>query len=213
MIKRKIEAKLEEFYANNDDKALLVTGARQIGKTYSIRKFGKSHFKSFVEINLIEDKQAVHIFENATGSKDILLRISALATEPLIPGETLIFIDEVQEAKELVTAIKFLVEEGSYRYILSGSLLGVELKDIRSIPVGYMDIFEMYPLDFEEFSWANKVSDNIISKLRACYEGKLPVDALVHEKMLELFRLYLIVGGMPAVVSEYLNTNDLKRVV
>ena len=212
MIKRKIEAKLEEFYANNDEKALLVTGARQIGKTYSIRKFGKSHFKSFVEINLIENKQAAHIFENATGSKDILLRISALATEPLIPGETLIFIDEVQEAKELVTAIKFLVEEGSYRYILSGSLLGVELKDIRSIPVGYMDIFEMYPLDFEEFSWANKVSDNIISKLRACYEGKLPVDALVHDKMLELFRLYLIVGGMPAVVSEYLNTNDLKRV-
>ncbi len=211
MIRRKIETKIREFY-EKDKKALLITGARQVGKTYTIREFGKAAFESFVEINFLENRAAQSLFENATNSADILLRISALADKPLVPGKTLIFFDEVQECRELVTAIKFLVDEGSFRYILSGSLLGVDLKDIRSAPVGYMEVFDMYPLDFEEFILANGVSERVIDSLHAAYENRTPVDAIVHEKMMDLFRLYLIVGGMPAVVVRYLDTNNLQEV-
>lgn len=212
MISRKIEKLLDNFYDEKEKKALLITGARQVGKTYSIRAFGK-RYPSFVEINFLENKTACALFEAAESSEEILLRLSLLADAPLIPGETLIFLDEVQECKELVTAIKFLVEEGSYHYILSGSLLGVDLKDIRSVPVGYMDIVEMYPLDFEEFAVANGVSERILKVLREAFEQEKEVDSVIHDKMMELFRLYLIVGGMPAVVRKYLETNNLQEVV
>lgn len=211
MIKRKIENRIHEFY-KKDKKALLITGARQVGKTYIIREVGKADFESFIEINFLENRTAQSLFENARSSADILLRISAITDQPLIPGKTLIFFDEVQECKEIVTAIKFLVDEGSYRYILSGSLLGVDLKDIRSAPVGYMDIFEMYPLDFEEFALASGVSEHVIDSLRNSFSSYTPVDAIVHEKMMDLFRLYLIVGGMPSVVARYLATNNLQEV-
>ena len=212
MIARKIEQILEEFYEKEEKKALLVTGARQIGKTFSIREFGK-RYSSFVEINFLENKTACSLFEKAENSEDILLRLSMIAEVPLVPGETLIFLDEVQECKEIVTAIKFLVEEGSYRYVLSGSLLGVDLKDIRSVPVGYMDIVEMYPLDFEEFAVANGVSERVLRALEDAFTQEKEVDSLIHDKMMELFRLYLIVGGMPAVVTKYLTTNNLREVV
>lgn len=213
MLKRKITAELESFFRTDHNKALLITGARQVGKTYIIREYGKQNFKSFIEINLIENPTARELFTNASDSSDLLLRLSAIADTPLIPGETLIFLDEVQECKEIVTAIKFLVDEGSYRYILSGSLLGVELQDIRSVPVGYMEIRDMYPLDFEEFILANGVSQRIMDALRKSFEDKTPVDGVVHTKLMELFRLYLIVGGMPAAVMQYLKSNNLKAVV
>ena len=211
MIKRKIENRIHEFY-KKDKKALLITGARQVGKTYIIREVGKADFESFIEINFLENRTAQSLFENARSSADLLLRISAITDQPLIPGKTLIFFDEVQECKEIVAAIKFLVDEGSYRYILSGSLLDVDLKDIRSAPVGYMDIFEMYPLDFEEFSLASGVSMRVIDSLRNSFISYTPVDAIVHEKMMDLFRLYLIIGGMPSVVERYLATNNLQEV-
>lgn len=213
MIARKIEEDLKRFFASQDKKALLVTGARQVGKTYIIEELGKKAFLSFVKINFIENKQAKELFEGATDIGSLLLRLSAVADGPLEPGKTLIFLDEVQECKEIVTAIKFLVEEGSYKYILSGSLLGVDLKDIRSVPVGYMDVVEMFPMDIEEFALANGVAPRIIDSLRDSFESKVSVDPVVHEKMMELFRLYLIVGGMPAVVQKYLNTNNIKEVV
>ena len=213
MISRKIEKELQHFLSDQKKKALLITGARQVGKTYIIREFGHQHFRSFVELNFLENTAAREIFATAKNSKDLLLRLSLIAEGALIPGETLIFLDEVQECKEIVTAIKFLVEEGSYRYILSGSLLGVELKDIRSVPVGYMDIAEMYPLDFEEFLLANKVAPRIIDTLRESFDNKQPVDPQIHEKVMDLFRLYLIVGGMPAAVEQYLATNNLREVL
>ena len=213
MISRKIEKELRHFLSDQKKKALLITGARQVGKTYIIREFGRQHFRSFVELNFLENTAARELFATARNSKDLLLRLSLIAEGDLIPGETLIFLDEVQECKEIVTAIKFLVEEGSYRYILSGSLLGVELKDIRSVPVGYMDIAEMYPLDFEEFLLANKVSPRIIDTLRESFDNRQPVDPQIHEKVMELFRLYLIVGGMPAAVEQYLTTNNLREVL
>lgn len=213
MIARKVETDLKLFFESEKKRALLITGARQVGKTFIIREFGRKMYQSFVEINFLENRMARELFENAKDSTDLLLRLSAVVDEPLIPGETLVFLDEVQECKEIVTAIKFLVEEGSYRYILSGSLLGVDLKDIRSVPVGYMDIIEMYPLDFEEFMLANRVSPQIIDKLRDAFENRTEVDELIHEKVMDLFRLYLIVGGMPAAVMQYLKTNNIKEVV
>lgn len=128
-------------------------------------------------------------------------------------GETLIFLDEVQECPEAVTTIKFLVEEGSYRYILSGSLLGVEMKDLRSAPVGFMDIWQMYPLDLEEFFEAVGVSVMVMNHIKEAWRETKPVDAVVHEKLMAVFRLYLIVGGMPAVVQKYLDTNNLQLVM
>ena len=212
MITRKIDKILEEFYEKEQKRALLITGARQIGKTFSIREFGK-RYSSFVEINFLENRAACSLFEKAENREDILLRLSMLTEVPLVPGETLIFLDEVQECKEIVTAIKFLVEEGSYRYVLSGSLLGVDLKDVRSVPVGYMDTVEMYPLDFEEFAVANGVSGRVLWALEDAFLQEKEVDSLIHDKMMELFRLYLIVGGMPAVVNKYLETNNLQEVI
>lgn len=213
MLERRIKQEIRDFLDSDRKEALMVTGARQVGKTYIIRECAKEIYKNIVEINFVENQQAVKLFENITGSKDILLRLSALTDVPMIPGETLVFFDEVQECPEIVTAIKFLVEDGQYRYILSGSLLGVELKDIRSVPVGYLSILEMYPLDFREFCEANRVSQTVMDKLKECFEKKQPVDELIHEKMMELFRLYLIVGGMPAVVDAYIRTNNLKEVL
>ena len=212
MIKRKIDRYLEEYYASTK-KALLITGARQTGKTYSIRHFGQSHFESTVEINFVEMSDAVPVISTAKNSRDLLLRISSLTTQPLIKGKTLIFFDEVQECPEIVTAIKFLVDEGNYRYIMSGSLLGVELKDLRSEPVGYMDVKEMFPLDMEEFFTAVGLSQMVMDELRDAWENKRPVDEFVHAKLMELFRLYLIVGGMPAAVQKYLDSNNLQEVL
>lgn len=210
---REIKNSIIEFFSTNPKQALMITGARQVGKTYIIREYAKEHYEHVVEINFYENKDARDLFLNAKSSTDILLRISALTDTPLEPQKTLIFFDEVQECKDLITAIKFLVEEGSYRYILSGSLLGVELQDIRSIPVGYMTILEMFPMNFFEFCRANKVSLRVLDHLTDCFETKTPVDAVIHEKMLELFHLYLIIGGMPAAVETYLATNNLNKVI
>lgn len=211
MLKRKIDSYIREYYEINRT-VLLIIGARQIGKTFSIREFGKT-FKSFIEINFVENPEAVEVFKGAKNSSEILLRLSALTSVPLIKGETLVFFDEVQKCPEIVTSIKFLVDEGSYRYILSGSLLGVELKDLRSEPVGYMGIKDMYPLDFEEFITCLGVNDKVLSSLRLSWKERHPVDGFVHTKMMELFRLYLVVGGMPAAVNKYIEKNNLQEVM
>ena len=211
MLKRKMEEKIRHFF-ETQNKALLITGARQTGKTFVIRQYAKTAGKNLVELNFLENENARKLFEGAANSRDILLRVSALTDVPLEKGKTIIFFDEVQECPEIVTAVKFLVEEGSYQYLLSGSLLGVELKDIRSVPVGYMTIMEMYPLNFFEFCRANKVAQRIFDMLELCWNEKKAIDQIVHEKLLDLFHLYLIVGGMPAVVEGYLRTKNLQEV-
>ena len=166
-----------------------------------------------MELNFIEHPELTRVFENVTTAEDILLRLSAVTDIPLVEGDTLIFFDEVQKCDNLVTAIKFLVEDGRYRYILSGSLLGVELKDLRSQPVGYMGVKEVFPLDFEEFIINVGVSDSVRSHLRKCWEQRESVDPIVHDKFMQLFRLYLVVGGMPAAVAEYITSNNVNRVM
>lgn len=211
MLNRRISKYIEDFYENSNS-ALLITGARQTGKTYSIRQFGKK-FSNFIEINFIDNKSAAEIFSGSNSAADILLRLSAFTETPLVKGETLIFFDEVQACEDIITAIKFLVDEGSYRYIMSGSLLGVELKDIRSVPVGYLGIKGMYPLDFLEFITNLGMSYSLLEYLEKCYQDLTPVDEVVHDRLMKAFRLYTIVGGMPAAVAAYVESNNLQNVL
>lgn len=213
MINRKITKSLERMRASGGKYALLVDGARQTGKTYIVREFAKRNYESFIEINFIKMKGACGIFENVEDEKDILVRLSTLSRGKLVRGSTLVFFDEVQKCPEAVTYIKFLVEEGSCHYVLSGSLLGVELKNVRSVPVGYMDEVKMYPLDFEEFVEANGESPALIEAAKRSWIERRPLASVYHARLLNLFRLYLVVGGMPAVVQKYIDTHDIAQVV
>ncbi|MBR3420097.1 MAG: YraN family protein [Oscillospiraceae bacterium] len=212
MLLRKITKRIEDFYRNHPQKAMMIIGARQVGKSYIIEDYAKKHYESVIKVDLIENPDYVSMFYKAKSAEDVLLRLSAIFGDQMIPGKTMIFFDEVQECRELITQIKYLVQDGTYDYILSGSLLGTVFKDIISVPVGYMDIVEMYPLDFEEFAAANGVGNKVIDALRNCFDKNEPVDAFLHERMMALFELYLIVGGMPAAVSVYLETKNLRKV-
>ncbi len=212
MINRKIDRYLVNFFSKSKT-ALLITGARQVGKTFSIRQFGQSHYECFFELNFADNPSAAAAVAKSSNANDVLMRLSLLSNKPLLPGKTLIFFDEVQECPNLITAIKFLVEDGRFHYILSGSLLGVDLGNIRSLPVGYMTIKEMFPLDFDEFIKALGVSEEIIDSLESSWGKKLPVDDFVHDRMMQIFRLYLIVGGMPQAVQTYLDSNNLRQVM
>lgn len=192
--------------------ALLIEGARQIGKTFSIRQFGKK-FKTYIEINFIEQPEAISLFKDLSNTKDLLARLSLFTKQKLIKRDTLIFFDEVQICPEVITYIKFLVDEGSYNYILSGSLLGIEINDLRSVPVGYLTIKRMFPLTFREFALNLGLNSSILENLETSFKQKKPVDDFIHKKMMELFRVYLVVGGMPAAVNRYIETNNLNEVI
>ena len=168
--------------------------------------------RTYIELNFIEQPELVNLFTGAKDAKELLMRLSVVAKEPLEQGKTIIFLDEIQEFKDIATRIKFLVENGTFRYIMSGSLLGVELNDLRSAPVGYLEIYDMYPLDFKEFVRAAGVKNDVILMLEGHFKKRNPVDDFIHSKMLDLFYLYLIVGGMPEAVAVYLETNDLGKV-
>ena len=211
MVSRKLDKYIERHYSNSRS-SLLLTGARQTGKTFAVRKYAKVHNLNLIEINFYEDESAKIIFEGAQSAKDVLLRISAHTKKKTSLPDTLIFFDEVQKCPEVMTWIKFLVDEGSCRYALSGSLLGVELHDVRSVPVGYMAIKEVYPLDLEEFAFALGLSEEVLSTVRQSWEKRMSVDKVIHESLLKMVQLYLVVGGMPAVVQAYLDTNDLNVV-
>lgn len=211
MIQRKMGKSIEQWIEKGKD-ALLLTGARQIGKTFLIRECLKKSDYPYEEFNFIEQPELISLFETAKTTEELLMRLSVVSKKTLEKGKTIIFFDEVQEFKDIVTRIKFLVDEGSYKYIMSGSLLGVELNDLRSAPVGYMKILDMYPLTLEEFVSVVGVSSDTINILKECYNTRKVVDQFVHEKMLDVFYLYLIVGGMPEAVNVYLETNDINQV-
>lgn len=210
MLRRKVQPLIEEWISNGKD-ALLITGARQTGKTYIIRELLKQN-GDYIELNFLERPELVSLFESAKSTKDLLMRISVAAERELKPTETFIFLDEIQRYPDIITWIKFLVEEGSYRYVLSGSLLGVELKDIRSVPVGYLRILDMYPMDLEEFLTAIGFQQKVFQHIKESWDERTAVDEYVHEKLLDAFYLYLIVGGMPEAVQTYIDTNDMAKV-
>ncbi|MCL2808266.1 MAG: AAA family ATPase [Coriobacteriia bacterium] len=212
MLKRKIVKSMEAWKKNKTRQALLVTGARQIGKTYIIREFAKNNYAHFVEINLVENDQALAAFNQVQTSEDYLVAISLFAGDELVENETLIFIDEVQESKEIVTAIKFLVDRGGYDYVLSGSLLGVELNNIKSFPVGYLHTIDMFPLDFEEYCWARGVGSPVFEELRIHFLDRTIVPDYLHKRLLKLFHEYLIIGGLPDPIQVFARDLDVQKV-
>lgn len=199
-------------WLENSNKALLVTGARQIGKTWLIRdEIDKSGLKRF-EINFIDQPDMVNYLNAEMSAEDFLVKLKMIMPEEYKIHETVVFFDEIQKCPEIVTKIKFLVDEGSFRYAMSGSLLGVELKGISSAPVGYLSIIRMYPMDFEEFMVANGISKTTLDMLKDKFETCQPVDDFIHQKLLSLFFVYLIVGGMPDAVKKYIETKDIREV-
>lgn len=213
MLKRKAEKLLQEWKRTKGNEALLVMGARQVGKTFLIDTFVRDHYRNVVKFDLVDQAEVLNAFNAVRSSQDLFLAISAYADAPLEAGCTAIFIDEVQECKEALTLIKYLTQRTDYDYILSGSLLGVELKDLRSAPVGYLHIVEMYPLDFQEFCWANGVGEEAWAEAEAAFAQRRPVNQAVHERLLKLFHRYLIAGGMPRPVGGFVEDHDVQALV
>ena len=225
MLKRKIEDRLA-FWLENRKQALLVTGARQVGKTHSIRHFIENHFDNVIEIDFSARPDLIDVFALLNSSDDLILRLSMVAGYKLVEHKTVVFLDEIQLvyqrrdelkkkgdlsvlSQDIITAMKSIVDKGLYRFILSGSLLGVAIKDIVLNPTGYLDTYKMYPLDFEEFLWAKGVGDAVISHVRDCFRERKPSDDAVNTMLLRYFREYVLVGGMPEAVEAFVSRNNL----
>ena len=213
MLFRKIESSIKNYFESDTDKVLVVTGARQIGKSYIIRYCGEQIFKTVIEINLIEDAEGPGLFRNVRTTDDFYLALAAFTSYPLgTPADTLIFLDEIQEYPHLLTMLKFLRQEGRYRYVASGSLLGVTLRKSKSIPLGSIDILRMFPLDFEEFLIANDFGREAIDMMRQKFLARKGLPEAIHNRGMDLFRRYLLVGGLPEAVNAFLESRDLNKV-
>lgn len=214
MLKRKITTSLLTWKQDPDKRVLLVKGARQVGKTYSILDFAKNNYQSTIYINFEENPAYKEIFagdlDMTTLVKQITLRVPNVK---LVPGRTLLFLDEIQSCPRARTALKFLALGRQFDVIASGSLLGINYKDVPSFPVGYIDYLEMSGLDLEEFMWANNIPASSIQDLKEFYTKRQPVPAAMHTRMLELLKEYIVVGGMPRVVQEYVTRHDFVRVL
>lgn len=212
MLYRKIEGVLEDELLNSN-KIPMIEGARQIGKTYIIRYVGQKLFKNFIEINLLDDFNSDKIFENINSVDKFYMQISAIYGNMLDTKEnTLIFLDEIQVYPHLITMLKFLKDDNKYTYITSGSLLGVTLRKCVSVPMGYVQTIQMYPLDFEEFLIANGANKNVINEMKERYEKSLPLDLPLHTTILDYFKKYLIVGGLPDAVNSYLEDKNIAKI-
>ncbi len=211
-LKRKIYSSLVQWRASGSGKALLLKGARQVGKTTLVRRFGKEYYKNFVEINFEQSPLAKQAFDGNLDSKTIIMNLSAMGYGPFEKGNTLVFFDEIQSCPQARTSIKFLVEDGWYDYIESGSLLGINYKDVSSFPVGYEQQLDMYPMDFEEFLWANGVSSDVIDVLRLSYNNISSLPDFLHDQIMLHFRKYLIIGGMPEVVNNFVVNGDINKI-
>lgn len=213
MLYRKIEKNLEEHLQSNSDKIMIVEGARQVGKSYIIRKVGTDLFQNFLEINFVKDDEGPRLFKNVRTVDDFYIALSSFGGTRLNNyDDTLVFIDEIQQYGQYLTLLKFLREDHRYRFIASGSLLGITLRSTTSIPIGSIIRKEMFPLDFEEFLIANGVGGEAIGQIRAGYAQRQSLPKDLHNYLLDLFRRYLIVGGMPDAVNEYLDSHNVVRV-
>jgi len=213
LLKRKILSSLLQWKDSKNKVALLVKGARQVGKTTSIREFGKANYKNFIEINFEKTPSARRAFEGNLDARTIILNLSAQGFGPFETGNTLIFFDEIQSCPAARTSIKFLIEDGRFDFVESGSLLGINYKEVSSFPVGFEEQLDMFPLDFEEFLWANGISPDVVEVLTGACKSLRPVSEYIHDTMTDLFRKYLIVGGMPAVVNAFLENDDLAQTI
>lgn len=210
MLYRKITKRIEEYLSSDSDRMLLIDGARQIGKSYIIRHVGEKMFSNYIEINMEEDKLRDRIFAEAKTTKDFYMALSIVAGNKMKEREnTLVFIDEIQAYDHLLTLVKFLMKEKKYTYIASGSLLGVTLKNTQSIPIGSLDIQHMYPMDFEEFLYANGVGTFAIDAMRENFNNNLPLSDAMHLKIMDLFKKYLLVGGLPKAVEIFVESRNV----
>lgn len=213
MLFRKIETVIEEHLKSDSKKILLIDGARQVGKTYIIRHVGKKIFKNFIEINMVEDSMGDRLFADIKTVEDFYLQVSMLEGAKMKEKKnTLIFIDEIQAYPHLLTLLKFLSQDDKFTYIASGSLLGVTLSLTTSIPMGSIRKVRMFPLDFEEFLYANGMNEIVISSMRKKFERLEALDETTHNKMMDMFRKFLLVGGLPDAVNSYLEEKNIQSV-
>ena len=213
MLFRKIESVIEAHLKSDSDKILLVDGARQVGKTYIIRYVGQKLFPNFIEINLAEDFVGRKLFANAQSVEDFYLQLSMVAGDKMQQREnTLVFLDEIQVYPHLLTMLKFMSQERRFTFIASGSLLGVTLSETSSIPMGSIRKIRMFPLDFEEFLYANGMNAFAVSAIREKFDRLETLDESIHDKMLDFFRKYLLVGGLPDAVNTYISTFNIQAV-
>lgn len=210
MLKRKISKKIEEYLKSDSNKMLIVDGARQIGKSYIIRYVGRKLFENYIEINMEDDRLNDRIFADANSVNKFYLALSSVAGEKMKDRQsTLVFIDEIQAYPHLFTLVKFLMQDRRFTYIASGSLLGVTLRKTQSIPIGSIQQIHMYPLDFEEFLWANNVGEMLIEEMQRCFVAKESLPEAIHKKIMGLFRQYLLVGGLPDAVNSFIAEHNI----
>ena len=210
MLYRKITKRIEEYFSADSDRMLLIDGARQIGKSYIVRYVGEKMFSNYIEINMEEDKLGDRIFADAKTTKDFYMALSVVAGDKMKEREnTLIFIDEIQAYDHLLTLVKFLMQERRFTYIASGSLLGVTLKNTQSIPIGSLDVCHMYPMDFEEFLYANGVGEVAIEVMRESFDKQEALSEAMHNKIMDLFKKYLLVGGLPKAVETFVESRNV----
>ena len=213
MLQRKIQKTIVDYYQSESNKILIINGARQIGKSFIIRYEGQRHFENYIEIDLIEDKQGAQIFAGVKDKDDFYLRLSSVAGDRMKEKrDTLVFLDEIQAYPELLTLLKFLKDDDRFTYIVSGSQLGIALNRTLSKPGGRIQVIKMYPLDFEEFLWANGVGKEFINHVRNCCRREETLDTPIHDRMMDLFKKYLLVGGLPDAVNTYIRTRNIVEV-
>ena len=213
MLYRKISSFIEEYLKSENDKILLIEGARQIGKSFIIREIGKRIYPNFIELNFVEDDEGPQLLKNIHSTEEFYLRLSAMAGLELGSyADTLIFLDEIQHYPQYLTLLKFFRQEHKFRFIASGSLLGIALKKTTSIPVGSLIRKRMYQLDFEEWLIANGVGEEALQYMRECYDKRKSLSEDMHRYVLSLFQRYLLVGGLPDVVNEYLSSHNIAKV-
>lgn len=210
MLYRKITKRIEAYLSSNSDRMLLIDGARQIGKSYIIRYVGKKMFSNYIEINMEEDKLGDRIFADAKTTNDFYMALSMVAGDQMKEREnTLVFIDEIQAYDHLLTLVKFLMREKRFTYVASGSLLGVTLKNTQSVPIGSLDIQHMYPMDFEEFIYANGVGEVAVEAMRKSFHNNQALSDAMHDRMMDLFKKYLLVGGLPKAVETFVESRNV----
>lgn len=210
MLFRKIATRIEEYLSSDSDRMLLIDGARQIGKSYIIRHVGEKMFPNYIEINMEEDKLGDRVFAEAKTTKDFYMALSVVAGDRMKQREnTLVFIDEIQAYDHLLTLVKFLMKEKKFTYIASGSLLGVALKNTQSVPMGSLDIQHMYPMDFEEFLYANGVGEFAVGSMRESFNKQEALSEAMHNKLMDLFKKYLLAGGLPKAVETFVDSRNV----
>lgn len=210
MLFRKIATRIEEYLSSDSDRMLLIDGARQIGKSYIIRHVGEMMFPNYIEINMEEDKLGDRVFADAKTTKDFYMALSVVAGDKMKQREnTLVFLDEIQAYDHLLTLVKFLMKEKKFTYIASGSLLGVTLKNTQSVPMGSLDIQHMYPMDFEEFLYANGVGEFAIDSMKESFHKQEALSEAMHNKLMDLLKKYLLVGGLPKAVEIFVASRNV----